>query len=260
MQNSFLIYADYEEHFKLLEDDERGKLIMAIFAFNRGENLIDTLNPAGKMALSFIQKQMQRDANTYEQSKLSRSEAGKKGMEARWGKKKNNNVITSDNKNNSVIDVITEDNSTITSNNNNNYNVNENVNVNDNEDVNVNVSKKKKQENAVLTDDEITSLIKEKIKQPLIQARFIDYVDNRKAMGRKYAIKTETALNLNINKLKKYSKNIVENALAILDYSISNNYQGLFDIFEDKKEKNISKPQNINNTVSNEEVEAWSES
>ena len=31
MQNSFLIYADYEKHFNRLDDTQRGKLIMAIF-------------------------------------------------------------------------------------------------------------------------------------------------------------------------------------------------------------------------------------
>lgn len=261
MQNSFLLYADYEKKFELLNEVEQGKLIMAIFAFNRGEDLTDTLDSAGKMALSFITDQMKRDGDTYEKTKIARSEAGKRGMATRWGNK-NNNVITNDNKDNNVINVINDDNNDITSDNQNNYNVNDNDNVNGNDNVDVNVSKNKKQETAVLNDDEINSLIKEKIKQPSIQARFIDYVNNRKAMGRKYAIKTETALNLNISKLKKYSKNTVENALAVLDYSISNNYQGLFDIFE-KQEKTASKPQttnNANNKVSNEEVEAWSES
>lgn len=254
MQNSFLIYADYEEHFKLLEDDERGKLIMAIFAFNRGENLIDTLNPAGKMALSFIQKQMQRDANTYEQSKLSRSEAGKKGMEARWGKKKNNNVITNDNKNNNVIDVITEDNSTITSNNNDNYNVNVNV----NEDVNVNADVKKKIP-AVLTDNEIVAYVRANIINETICNKFLDYVSSRKAMGKKYAIKTQATLDLNIRNLKKWAKT-VEEALEILDYSIANGYQGLFNVLE--KKQTVKQPiiENKKQIVSNEEADAWKDS
>lgn len=254
MQNSFLIYADYEEHFKLLEDDERGKLIMAIFAFNRGENLIDTLNPAGKMALSFIQKQMQRDANTYEQSKLSRSEAGKKGMEARWGKKKNNNVITNDNKNNNVIDVITEDNSTITSNNNNNYNVNVNV----NEDVNVNADVKKKIP-AVLTDNEIVAYVRASIINETICNKFLDYVSSRKAMGKKYAIKTQATLDLNIRNLKKWAKT-VEEALEILDYSIANGYQGLFNVLEKKQTAKQPIIENKKQIVSSEEADAWKDS
>lgn len=254
MQNSFLIYADYEEHFKLLEDEERGKLIMAIFAFNRGENLIDTLNPAGKMALSFIQKQMQRDANTYEQTKISRSEAGKKGMEARWGKKKDNEVITSDNKNNNVISVITEDNETITSDNKHNYNVNVNV----NEDVNVNANVKKKTP-AVLTDAEIIAYVRENIKNEVICNRFLDFVNHRKAMGKKYAIKTATTLDLNIKNLKKWAKT-VEEALEVLDYSIANGYQGLFNVLEKKQTAKQPIIENKKQIVSSEEADAWKDS
>lgn len=252
MQNSFLIYADYEEHFKLLEDDERGKLIMAIFAFNRGENLIDTLSPAGKMALSFIQKQMQRDANTYEQSKLSRSEAGKKGMEARWGKKKDNNVIASDNKNNNVINAITENNSSITNSNSNNYNVNVN------EDVNVNANVKKTIP-AVLTDNEIVAYVRANIINETICNKFLDYVSSRKAMGKKYAIKTKATLDLNIKNLKKWAKT-VEEALEILDYSIANGYQGLFNVLVKKQTVKQSIIEDKKQIVSSEEADAWKDS
>lgn len=257
MQNSFLIYADYEKHFNRLNYEQRGKLITAIFALNRGEDLTETLDPAGQMALSFIQDQMKRDSEAYEISKMKRSEAGKRGMEARWGRKNDNEVITNDNKNNNVINVITDDNTPITNDNNHNYNVD--VNVNENVDVNV-TQKKKKKETVALTDAEILSYVKENIKQPTIQARFIDYIKNRKAMGSKYAIKTIATLTLNINNLKKWAKT-VEQAVEILDYSIANNYQGLFNIYE-KQQKTAPTVEKIKvvETVSTEEADAWSES
>lgn len=235
MQNSFLLYADYEKYFSRLDDAEKGKLTMAIFALNRGEDLTETLSPAGQMALSFIQDQMKRDREAYEKSKNKRSEAGKRGMEARWGKKDSDEIITEDNKNNNVNNVITNNNTAITNDNKNNLNVNvndnANVNVNENEDVNVNSSKKKNKkentDNTVLTDSEVISYIKDNIKDEIVAKRFIDYANNRKAMGKKYAIRTKTTLDLNIMKLRKWA-NSVEEALEILDYSIANNYQGLF--------------------------------
>lgn len=126
MQNSFLIYADYEKHFSYLNDAEKGRLIMAIFALNRGEEITD-LSPAAQMALSFIKDQMERDKVAYEISKSKRSEAGKRGMESRWGKKDDNNVITTDNKNNNVIKNDNNVINVITADNKNNLNVNDNV-------------------------------------------------------------------------------------------------------------------------------------
>ena len=248
MQNSFLIYADYEKHFKLLDDVERGKLIMAMFALNRGEDITDTLNAPGQMALSFIKDQMKRDSDSYERSKLSRSEAGKKGMEARWGKK-NSDVITSDNKDNNVINAITPDNTTITSNNNDNYNVNDNVNV----DVNVNDNVKKSP--SVMTDAQIVAYVKENIKDEAVCKKFLDYCENRKAMGKKYAIRTKATLDLNIGKLRKYAST-VEEALEMLDYSIANNYQGLFEL---KREQKKTTTYQEKQKLSKEEAEAWNE-
>ena len=74
----------------------------------------------------FIKNQIDLDTKKWEEEKAKRSEAGKKGMKNRWHNK-NNSVITKDNKDNNVINAITN----ITDNENDNENVNVNVNGND---------------------------------------------------------------------------------------------------------------------------------
>lgn len=109
-KNSFLIYLDYEEQFNLLTDEQVGQLMRAIIKYEKtGE--ITELDGMTKMAFSFIKTQLDRDREKWKEEKQKRSEAGKRGMAKRWGdNNKNNNVITEDNKNNSVKNDITRHN------------------------------------------------------------------------------------------------------------------------------------------------------
>lgn len=112
-----------------------------------------------------------------------------------------------------------------------------NVNVNDNDN---NIEKKiiKEKKNTALassgdsskdflTDKEIISYIKEQITDEKVCSRFLDFYNMRKAMGKRYAMRTIATVDANISNLKKWAKT-PEEAILILDYSISNNYQGLF--------------------------------
>ena len=109
-KNSFLIYLDYQEQFELLTDEQAGQLIKAIIKYEKtGE--ITELDGMTKMAFSFIKTQLDRDREKWKEEKQKRSEAGKRGMAKRWGdNNKNNNVITEDNKDNSVKNDITRHN------------------------------------------------------------------------------------------------------------------------------------------------------
>lgn len=109
-KNSFLIYLDYQEQFDLLADEQAGQLIKAIIKYEKtGE--ITELDGMTKMAFSFIKTQLDRDREKWKEEKQKRSEAGKRGMAKRWGdNNKNNNVITEDNKDNSVKNDITRHN------------------------------------------------------------------------------------------------------------------------------------------------------
>lgn len=109
-KSSFLIYLDYEEQFNLLTDEQVGQLMRAIIKYEKtGE--ITNLDGMTKMAFSFIKQQLDRDNEKWKEEKQKRSEAGKKGMANRWKNSSNdNNIITNDNKNNSVKNDITRDN------------------------------------------------------------------------------------------------------------------------------------------------------
>lgn len=121
-KKSFVLYTKHEEIINSLSDEEAGKLIKAIFKYvNKG--IEPQLN--GLLNVVFIPIRQDIDSNMEKwlEEKNKRAEAGRKGMQARWGRvQENNNVITENNKDNNVISAITK----ITD------NVNVNVNVNDN--------------------------------------------------------------------------------------------------------------------------------
>lgn len=63
-KSSFILYQGYRKHLSLLSDADRGKLLMALFDYAEGGKLPEFDGAAG-MAFSFIQDQMDRDANKY---------------------------------------------------------------------------------------------------------------------------------------------------------------------------------------------------
>ena len=87
-----------------------------------------------------------------------------------------------------------------------------------------------KEKNTILTDSELYSLIEGSFSDSEVCNKFKDYAEMRKAMGKNKAIRTKSTLDSCIKKLRKYAKT-KEEALEILDYSIANCYQGLFDRF-----------------------------
>ena len=77
-KKGFLLYYDYRKHLALLNDEERGKLLMALLDYGE-HNTQPELEGAALMAFSFIQAQMDRDAEKYAETVKKRSEAGKMG-------------------------------------------------------------------------------------------------------------------------------------------------------------------------------------
>lgn len=63
-KKGFLLYYDYRKHLALLNDEERGKLLMALLDYGE-HNTQPELEGAALMAFSFIQAQMDRDAEKY---------------------------------------------------------------------------------------------------------------------------------------------------------------------------------------------------
>lgn len=64
-KKSFILYGDYEEHFNLLSDKDKGKLIMIIFDYTKEFKTPKIDNPVINMAFSFIKAQLDRDHGKY---------------------------------------------------------------------------------------------------------------------------------------------------------------------------------------------------
>lgn len=77
-KSSFLIYHEYREPLKLLTDEQRGRLLMALIDYSES-GVVPELDGISMMAFSFIQSQMDRDSKKYENRCSSNRENGKKG-------------------------------------------------------------------------------------------------------------------------------------------------------------------------------------
>lgn len=108
------------------------------------------------------------------------------------------------------------------------YNNNTNIN---------NIYKKeinKEKRNTVLSDSELNSLIDNEFADKEVCKKFKEYSEMRKAMGKNKAIRTRATFNACVEKLRSYAKT-TEEALEILNNSISNCYQGLFQLERQRK-------------------------
>lgn len=161
MKNSFILYQDYEQHIQLLTDEQAGKLLKAIFAYNQG-NPFD-LDPVTKMAFSFIKAGLDRDNEKY-QSILNRN----KNNGLKGGRPKNQDLNQQENPNNPVGFLGTQNNPDEPKKADNDTD-NENDNVSENETVKKKNIKKKKDESATVLD--IPSYIPEDLLLDFFQHR-----------------------------------------------------------------------------------------
>ena len=91
-KKSFLMYLDYKEHLKLLEPEEIGQLMMALFEYAETGVEPKFSSSGCRIAFSFIRAQMDRDAAKY----AKRCAKNKKNIEDRWGKNKNKETAQED--------------------------------------------------------------------------------------------------------------------------------------------------------------------
>ena len=115
-KKSFIIYSDSKSLVDKLPNKTAGELFKMLFAYVNDENPT-TEDILLEIAFEHFKQKLKQDLVKWDETKKKRSEAGKKGMAARWN---NNKTITKDN---NVIKPITK----ITV----NDNVNVSVNVND---------------------------------------------------------------------------------------------------------------------------------
>ena len=82
-KKGFILYADQKALFDQLPNDKAGELIKFIFSYVNDENPISE-DLIINLAFTPIQQQLKRDLVKYEETKQSRSKAGKAGANKRW--------------------------------------------------------------------------------------------------------------------------------------------------------------------------------
>lgn len=91
MKNSFILYNNYQKHLAVLTLEQKGILLDALFQYSENGETPE-LEPVLMMAFNFIAEDMDINRQKWEEMAEVRSEAGKKGAEARWkGHKKDSN-------------------------------------------------------------------------------------------------------------------------------------------------------------------------
>jgi hypothetical protein len=153
-KKSFVLYTDQREVFDELTDEDAGKLIKIIFAYVNDENP-EVNDRLLKVAFLPIKTQLKRDLVIWDEKKLQRAEAGRKG-----GLAKASNATFATNDSSKVKQNLA----------NLAVNVNGNVNVNDNVNVNGNVTNKESAGALFSLDEVFIDFNKEKpLKRPYFE-------------------------------------------------------------------------------------------
>ena len=256
IRDSFVIFKNWADAINALPDEYQLETYKALVQYGISGDMPQGLSPVASAMLISFSVGMENSICRYSAS----VENGKLG-----GRPPKNRNLEEPNKTQQNLDKpsITQENLEEPT-----HNLNVNDNVNDNENVNDNLSKRKnikeKSNTAlegsepilkeILTDKEVIDYIKANISDETVCKKFIAFANNRKAMGKKYAIRTKDTIDINLKNLRKWSKS-VDDAVAILDYSISNNYQGLFAPKE--KQSKQDNPNVKHEKVSSLEANTW---
>lgn len=200
MRDSFILYTEYAEHFELLTMEQRGILFTAIMAYQREEELPD-MDGCVRMAFSFIRKNLDREAQKYEETKAKRSAAGIASAEAKRNKGQHKAT------NSTGVESVEhkETNSTV------NVNVNDNVNV---------LKKKSKKEKAVISTKDIDEF---KISDPVI-AGVESFIEHRKGMKKPMS---DNAVHLLIKKLYEMGQTDKER-IELLDEAVLHGWMSIY--------------------------------
>ena len=117
-KDSLILYESFFEATQDLSVSEVGEIWKALHLYLATGEDYEFQSITSKLAWNFIKLQLNADAKKWQEKCQRRSEAGKRGMQKRWNGEKDitnvNFVINENNKNNNVINEITNDNKGIT--------------------------------------------------------------------------------------------------------------------------------------------------
>lgn len=100
MRETFVLYTEHIDVVDDLTDEQAGRVFKALFHSQVGDE-VQIEDQAARICFTSIIRQVNRCHDKFDK----RSEAGKKGMEKRWGITNDNNAITNDNKHNIPVPV-----------------------------------------------------------------------------------------------------------------------------------------------------------
>jgi hypothetical protein len=224
-KKSFVAYADWTEIFKMLSDEEAGRLIKHLFSYVNDENPV-LEDRFLMMAFEPIKLQLKRDLQKYEAVRERRAEAGRKGGVKSGETRKQ----TEANEANASFVKQTEANEAV--------NVTVTVNDNVNDTVTDILLEKETKGKSFNYKNELLLLVGDENKK-LVE----DYISLRKT---KKASLSETALNI----LKKECETNNYNIRDALTECIANNWQGFKVQWVTSKQLSDGNGKSINNAGS----------
>lgn len=206
-KDSFILYLEQQEIFEMLEDEEAGRLIKAIFKYEK-TGLIPQLDKSLKIAFIPIKSVLDRNKEKYEKV----VERNKQNIEKRWKKEDTKNTTGK---------IGKKENTKNTDNDNEHDNEHEHEheyeNDNDNEK---DIDKKEKNKKKKTFDD----VFLENHFSEELEITIKDFIDMRKAIKKPMTTK---ALELLIRNLEKLT-NLEEEKIAILNQSIEHGWQTVY--------------------------------
>ena len=241
MKNSFILYQDYEQHIQLLTDEQAGKLLKAIFAYNQG--IPFDLDPVTKMAFSFIKAGLDRDNEKY-QSILNRN----KNNGLKGGRPKNQDLNQQENPNNPVGFLGTQNNPDEPKKADNDTD-NENDNVSDSETVKKKNTKKKKTESAESAESAAAMCVPEYIPEALL----LDFYEHRKSLKKPM---TDRAKELLISKIIDLY-NDGNDPARLLEEAIMRGWQTVYATNESKGRKSNAENWNSGHSTNGTEYQPF---
>lgn len=209
-KNSFVLYSEYIDHVNTLSDEQSGTLFKAILNYVNDIDLPEMDGAVG-MAFSFIKKQLDRDAEKYEETIEKRRNAGRASGEARRNKSEQTRTKRTSVK--SVQQTRTKR--------------TDNVYVNDNVDVNVNDNdiKKIKDTPPKPSPKTVTSMIEERGYSPTLKDAVLDWVKYKRERKEGYV---ETGLTKLLTEIANNAKEFGDDAVIdIINKSIAAQWKGI---------------------------------
>jgi hypothetical protein len=213
-KKAFLLYHDSYDTIRFLDDEQLGKLTRLIFEYKLYGTFPD---PSNMLFFVFnpIKLQLDRDNESYLESIEAKSKAGKKSAEIKALKQLQQSLTESTRV--ESVDVCSTEST-------DNDNVNDNVNDNEREIVKVKNNKEPKS-----ISDFVKLMDSEKYlgTDEILNKTFINFIEMRISIKK---TPTKNAVVLLVKTLKELSKANKDIAIKILEKSIQNNWQDLYEL------------------------------